>query len=57
MSPLPFFTPMETFSLLRESLDQVIGLGALEEASDAVRSVGRADWSAMGNWILHLCAT
>lgn len=35
--------PMETYSLLQESLDQTIGLTALEEASDAVRSVARAD--------------
>lgn len=38
---------MPTYSLLQESLDQVIGLEALEEASDSIRSIVRADCAAM----------
>lgn len=34
---------METFSLLQTSLDQTIDRASLEDASDAVRSVARAD--------------
>lgn len=34
---------MDTFSLLQVSLDQTIDRGALEDASDAVRSIARAD--------------
>jgi hypothetical protein len=34
---------MDTFSLLQVSLDQMIDRGALEDASDAARSIARAD--------------
>ena len=44
----PFsFTPMETFSLLQESLDQSIDRQSLEDASDAVPAVARADCARM----------
>jgi hypothetical protein len=45
--PLNLTIPMSTFSVLQISLDQAIAREVLEEASDAVPSVVRADCAAM----------